>query len=82
MQRHMSLHHPDMPYAYTAYITNMGKCARQGPNDSIHSNRVYAGQTEKMRRVIFVFSDSYFSSFHSTQFTLITADSAVIKVLG
>ena len=73
MQRHMSLHHPDMPYAYTAYITNMGKCARQGPKDSIHANRVYAGQTEKMRRVIL---------FHSTQLKLITADSAVIKVLG
>ena len=28
------------------------------------------------------FSGSYFSSFHSTQLTLITADSAVIKVLG
>ena len=28
------------------------------------------------------FSSSYFSSFHSTQLTLITADSAVIKVLG
>ena len=28
------------------------------------------------------FSDSYFSSFHSTQLTLITAKSAVIKVLG
>ena len=55
MQRHMSLHHPDMPYAYKAYITNKGKCARQGPKDSTHANRVYAGQTEKMRRVIFVF---------------------------
>ena len=63
---------------------NSSICSSKGPKDSIHANRVYAGQTGKMRRVIFVvfFSGSYFSSFHSTQLTLITADSAVIKVLG
>ena len=48
----------------------------------MHANRVYAGQAE-MCRVIFVFPVVTFScdtdhksSFHSTQLTLITADSA------
>ena len=47
----------------------MGKCACllnfsvytcKGPQDSVNANRMYAGQMENMRRLIFVFSVSYF----------------------
>ena len=82
MQRHMSLHHPDMPYAYTAYITNMGNCARR---QTLQSNTCEPGircSDRENAQGDHCFSGSYFSSFHSTQLTLITADSAVIKVLG
>ena len=59
-----------MQCAYRRYITNMGKCAGQlnssiytckGPQDSVNANRIYAGQTENMRRLIFVFALVTFS---------------------
>ena len=59
-----------MPCAYRGYITNKGKCARllnspiytcKGSQDSVNANRIYAGQTENMRRLIFVFPLDTFS---------------------
>ena len=53
-----------MPCAYRCYITNKGKCARlsispiytcKGSQDSVNANGIYTGQTENMRRLIFVF---------------------------
>ena len=52
------------------YITNKGKCAGllnspiytcKGSQDSVNANRIYAGQTENMRRLIFVFPLDTFS---------------------
>ena len=59
-----------MPCAYRGYITNKGKCARllnspiytcKGSQDSVNANQIYAGQTENMRRLIFVFPLDTFS---------------------
>ena len=54
----------------------MGKCACllnssvyscKGPQDFVNGNRMYAGQTQNMRRLIFVFSISYFFLRHRSQ---------------
>ena len=59
-----------MPCAHSGYTANKGKCARllnspiytcKGSQDSINANRIYAGQTENMRRLIFVFPLDTFS---------------------
>ena len=59
-----------MPCAYRGYLTNKGKFARllnspiytcKGSQDSENANRIYAGQTEYMRRLIFVFPFDTFS---------------------
>ena len=61
------------PYAMCVqrlYITNKVKCARllnspiytcKGSQDSVNANRIYAGQKENMRRLIFVFPLDTFS---------------------
>ena len=57
-----------MPCAYRGYIANLGKCARRltasiytckGPQDSLNANWIYADETLKTHRLIFVFSVSY-----------------------
>ena len=57
-----------MPCAYRCYITS--KCGRlltspiytcKRSQDSVKANRIYAGQTENMRRLIFVFPLDTFS---------------------
>ena len=59
-----------MPCAYRLYITNKGKCAcllnspiytSKGSQDSVNAKRIYAGQTENMCRLIFVFPLDTFS---------------------
>ena len=59
-----------MPCTYRGYITNKDKCARllnspiytrKGSQDSVNANRIYAGQMEKMHRLIFVFLLDTFS---------------------
>ena len=59
-----------MPCANRCFITNKGKCARllnsriytcKGSQDSVNANLIYAGQTENMHRLVFVFPLDTFS---------------------
>ena len=59
-----------MPCAFRGYITNKDKWARllnspiyacKGSQESVNANWIYAGQTENMRRLIFVFPLDTFS---------------------
>ena len=77
-----------MPCAYRGYITNKGKCARllnsiytcKSSQDSVNANRIYAGQTENMRRLIFVFPLDTFLATPITNFDSQTSSSFSMSV--